>query len=247
MIKAIFLDMDDTLIVNHDLYEYACTFLFGYLRNFGVLQEEAQKVFYAKDKELFAEYGRSQKRYPATFEAVLKHFVPEADAEMVSIAREMATAVFTTVADVKPGVAEAIDMLTQHFPVYIVTAGDEKVQEFRWEHLPFKDKISGKFIVEEKDAKTFGEVVKKLGLKPSEVVMAGDSLKSDIFPAVAAGLQAVWIETFNSQYETATGFPEKGAYKFSSLLEMARLLLEKGKLTAPYAPPKHGPLKRKFG
>ncbi len=247
MIKAIFLDMDDTLIVNHEMYESACTMLFGYLRNFGVLTPEAQKVFYAKDKEMFATYGRSPKRYPASFEATLKHFVPEADAEMVSIVRDMASAVFKTVADVKSGVPEAIDMLSQKYPVYIVTAGDKKVQEFRFEKLPFKDKITDKFIVEEKDAKTFEAIVKKLGLKPSEVVMIGDSLKSDIFPAAAAGLQAVWVEAVNSQFEVATGFPEKNAYKFSSLLEAARLLLQKGKLTAPYAPPKDKALKRKFG
>jgi putative hydrolase of the HAD superfamily len=248
MIKAVFLDMDDTLIVNEILFEHARTLLFGYLRNFGILPEESQKVFADKDKELFKTYGRSPQRYPAVSEAVLKHFVPQADAEMVSIVRDLAGTVFTTIADVKPGVTEAIDMLGQGFPLYIVTAGDKDVQEFRLRHLPFRGKISDVFIVDHKDKSTYETVVKQLGLKPSEAIMIGDSLKSDIFPAVEAGLQAVWIETNNSKlHEGMEGFPDKGAYKFSSLLEVARMLLQKGRLAAPYAPPKDLSLKRKFG
>lgn len=247
MIKAILLDMDDTLIVNNILFEHACAMLFGYLRNFGVMPEEARKVFDIKDKELFDIYGRSPKRPAMVFEAVLKHFVPNADAEMASIVREQADNIFKMVADVKPGVPEAIDMLAQRFPLYLVTAGGKEVQEFRYKHLPFKDKISGVFIVDKKDKEVFDKVVQKLGLKPSDVVMIGDSLGSDIFPAVAAGLQAVWIEAPNSKHETATGFPEKEAYKFSSLLEMARSLLQNGKLVKPYAPLQEKSLKRKFG
>src|SRR5690349_6872930 len=111
MIKAIFLDMDDTLIVNTALYGNAAALLYGYLRNFGVSLEEAAQVQEAKDKELYKTFGYSRKRYPETFEQVLKHFVPNADAEMVEIVRGFAETVFTTVAKEKPGTTTAIDLL----------------------------------------------------------------------------------------------------------------------------------------
>lgn len=173
MIKAIFIDMDDTLIVNAVLYEQAGAMLYGYLRHFGVLPEEAHKVREETDKGLYKTFGYSRKRYPETFETVLRHFVPDADAEMVEIVRGFAETVFTTVAPVKPGSAEAIDLLTANFPVYIVTQGDKSVQDDRLAHLPFRDKLSDAFVVEKKDQATFVALVAKLGLQPEEVAMVG--------------------------------------------------------------------------
>jgi putative hydrolase of the HAD superfamily len=222
MIKAVFLDMDDTLIFNQALYEAAKKKLCAYMQDFGVSPEETVKVYDPTDKELFKTFGYSRNRFPTTFETVLKHFVPEADAEMVKTARGFAETVFDTVADIKPGVPEAIELLSSGRPVYIVTAGDRSVQEDRLSHLPFKEKLSGMFIVEKKDKETYAEIVQKLGFKPEEVVMMGDSLRSDIVPAVAAGLHAVWIEADNWSLEAVSDLPKERVYKAPSLLEAAR-------------------------
>jgi putative hydrolase of the HAD superfamily len=248
MIKAIFVDMDDTLIVNMTLYDHAENMLCGYLRHFGIAIEDSRKVKNDLDKELYKTFGYSRKRYPETFEKTLRHFVPGADAEMVAIVRAFAETVFTTVAPVKPGTLEAIDLLTEHYKVYIITQGDRSVQQDRLSHLSFKDKLSGAFLVEKKDQETFAGIVKQLGLAPDEVVMMGDSLKSDIVPSVAAGMQAVWIEAHNWSLEKAE-LPSDRAYQFSSLLEAARHIV---KYETPAAPivlpaPKKNPPPYKFG
>jgi len=249
MIKAIFVDMDDTLIFNQALYESAKKMLCGYLKNFGVTPEETTKIYDPTDKELFKTYGYSRSRFPMTFETVLKHFVPEADAEMVKTVRDFAETVFNTVADVKPGVPEAIEALTRNYPVYIVTGGDRSVQEDRLSHLPFKDKLSGIFIIDQKDEKTYADIVRQLGLKPEEAVMIGDSLRSDIVPAVGAGLHAVWIEANNWSLETVQDLPAERMYKFSSLLDAAAHITANGTPAADTAKPevrKKRP-SRKFG
>lgn len=248
MIKAIFLDMDDTLIVNQTLYERAEILLYGYLRCCGILEKDAQKMFAAIDKELFKIHGVSKKRMPASFEAVLRHFVPGADDEMVSIVRGFAENIFTAKAALKPGTAEAIALLKQHgYDLYIVTAGDRDVQEGRIaSSVPFKDDISGVFIVDKKSSETYAEIIKQLGLNPSETVMMGDSLKSDVIPSAAAGMHAVWIEAHNSPlHETATGFPAQGAAKFSSLLEAARHIIRHGTPAAPLVLPPPAPRNKK--
>jgi putative hydrolase of the HAD superfamily len=238
MIKAIFVDMDDTLIVNQILFDRAEAQLYSYLQNLGVPVEEAKAVFDQTDKELFKIYGRSPKRSPEAFEAVLRHFVPDADAEMVSIVRGQASSIFTARAEVKPGVAEAVELLAKHYPIYIITAGGQDVQKSRMKNIPFMNKIQDVMIVDQKDVGTYKAALKKWQLKPNEVVMIGDSLGSDVIPAVGAGLQAVWIDAHNSaRHETKEGFPAKNAYKFSSLLEMAHaLVLNKGQLVAPALP-----------
>ncbi|MBI3441744.1 MAG: HAD family hydrolase [Proteobacteria bacterium] len=220
--------MDDTLIVNQALYERAASLLYGYLRSFGISQEEAHRLRESTDKELYKTFGYSRKRYPETFEQVLKHFVPDADAEMVQIVRDFAETVFSTVAKEKPGTIEAINLLTEHYSVYIVTQGDHSVQKDRLSHLSFKDKLSDAFIVEKKNKETFSDIAQRLGFKPDEVVMMGDSLKSDIIPSVAAGMQAVWVEADNWSLEANNEFPAERAYKFFSLLEASRHLVKHG-------------------
>ncbi len=224
MIKAIFLDMDDTLIVNTVLYEQAAAVLSGYLHHYGVSLSDTHQVLNKTDHDLFKTQGYSRKRYPDVFERVLKHFVPDADQKAVGTVRHFAETVFNTVAKVKPGTVEAIDLLTEHFPVYIVTQGDKAIQEARLSHLPFRDKLSGAFVVDKKDVAVFSGTVRKLGFRPNEAVMIGDSLKSDIIPSVAAGLHAIWIEAHNWSVESSTEVPSERMYKFSSLLEAARYL-----------------------
>lgn len=238
MIKAILLDMDDLLVENNVLYENAEFLLYGYLRNFGVSQAEAKEAFNKIDKELFEVYGYTKKRMPASFEAVLKHFVPDADEEMVKAVRSFTEDIFTVAAPVKPGVPEAVELLAEHYPLYIVTIGDQDVQQNRFSNIPFKNKFKGIFIVPKKEKSSYVEVLAKLGLKPDEAIMVGDSLKSDIFPSVEAGLRAVWIEAHNSPlHEQVSGWPDHDAYRYSSLLELARALVKsKGRLTAPYTP-----------
>ena len=224
MIKAIFLDMDDTLIVNTVLYEQAAAVLSGYLHHYGVSLADTRQVLDKTDRDLFKTQGYSRERYPDVFERVLKHFVPDADAQKVGVVRHFAETVFSTVAKVKPGTLEAVDLLTEHFPIYIITQGDKTVQENRVAHLPFKDKLSGVFVVDRKETEVFSGTVRRLGLRPSEAVMIGDSLKSDIIPSVAAGLHAIWIEAHNWSLESSADVPAERMYKFSSLLEAARYL-----------------------
>ncbi len=224
MIKAIFLDMDDTLIVNTVLYEEAAAVMSGYLHHYDVPLAEARRMLAKVDKELFKTQGYSRERYPDVFEKVLLHYVPKAGAARIETVRGFAEDVFSTVAKVKPGTIEAVDLLTAKFPVYIITQGDKEVQETRVSHLPFKKKLTGVFVVEKKRTDIFSGIVNELGYAPHETVMIGDSLKSDVTPSVAAGMHAIWIEAHNWAVETTAALPDERMYKFSSLLEAARYL-----------------------
>ncbi|UQV20085.1 HAD family hydrolase [Vibrio sp. J383] len=38
-------------------------------------------------------------------------------------------------------------------------------------------------------------IISKLGVSPQDITMVGDTLEKDIYPALEAGLQAVWLNT----------------------------------------------------
>ena len=242
MIKAIFLDMDDTLIVSQALYEAAKEKLYAYMKDFGISREEVIDCYEPADKENFKTYGYSRQRFPATFAAVLKHFVPEADAAMVKTVRDFAETVFNTVAPLKPGAAEAVELLSRYYRVYVFSAGDKSVQQARVAtSLPFKDKLSGIFIVDKKDKQAFIDTVQKTGFRPDEVVMIGDSLKSDIVPAIAAGLHSVWVPAQNWSHESVASIPTTGMNKIDSILEAAQRIV-KGEIPAELPSKKKLPL-----
>ncbi len=246
MIKAICLDMDDTLIVNQVLYTNAEFMLAGYLQNFGVTPEETFTVLKAAEAENFKTLGIAITRFPLSFEHTLRHFIPNADKAMISTVRDFAERVFRTVADVKPDTVEALALLAQVAPLHLVTGGADHVQQFRVNHLPFKDQFNSVTIVPKKDAAVYRNVAAKLGIKPSELIMIGDSLRSDVLAAVEAGWQAVWIETINGGHELKAAQLPPGAYKFSSLLELARHL-EKNRALAPPANTNNPAARRAFG
>ena len=221
MIKAIFLDLDDFLIFKQKLFDKAQMKLFTYVSYFGFSAEEVSRKFDIVDTEMFKTHGFLPERLVNSFESVLKHFVPDADTEMLGIVRSFADEVFNGAVQLKPGVEEAVGFMTALFPVYIVTQGDKSVQEGFLSQLPFRNTLSGEFIVE-KNKETYSRIVSELGYKPREVMMMGDSVESDIIPSHMAGLKAVWIPGYNSPLhdKPETVIP-KGVHQFDSLLEAA--------------------------
>lgn len=230
MIKAIFIDMDDTLLATTALYETAKDAFKAYLAPYGITRDEVEKVYDQAERDLFKIHGYSRARFPASFEQTLKHFVPDATPEMVAEVRGFGEKVFATPAALLPGAAEGMEILLGNYPVYLVTQGDKSVQEDRIAQLPFKDKLTDIFIIEQKSKETFETLAAQLGLAPSEVVMIGDSLKSDVNPAVAAGLRVMWIEGANwKMMENSSQSCPVGVEIFKSVLEAANRLTESPK------------------
>jgi putative hydrolase of the HAD superfamily len=238
MPKAIFIDMDDTLLATTALYEVAKDRFKAYMAPYGVTREELESVYNQAERDNFKIHGYSRARFPASFENTLKHFIPGATPEMIAEVRGFGEQVFETEAALLPGTEEAVKLLTENYPVYLVTQGDRSVQTPRIAQLPFCDKLSGIFIIEEKSQETFEKIAAQLGYAPADVVMIGDSLKSDIKPAIAAGLQAIWVEHHNwKMMENASHTAPPEAKRFPTLLDAAR------DLTGGHLPsaPKNGP------
>ncbi|MFH1158340.1 MAG: HAD family hydrolase [Pseudomonadota bacterium] len=222
-----FLDMDDCLIIKQALFDEAQGKFFAYVSHFGFSTEEVSRKFDAVDTEMFRTHGFLSRRLVNSFEAVLKHFIPDANPEEMGIVRGFADEVFNSTVQLKPGVKEAVGFLAERFPVYIVTQGDESVQKRFLSQLPFRNKLSGEFVIK-KDEEAYSRIVRLLELKPSEVVMIGDSVNSDIIPSVKAGLHAIWVPGHCSPLhdKAGTSLPE-GVFQFKSLLEAAYFVVSR--------------------
>ncbi|MDI1228267.1 MAG: HAD family hydrolase [bacterium] len=198
MIIAVLLDMDNTLIATQDLFEEAHDRLTAFIES-RTKTPPAESVATVRrfEVELFAHFGYGTGMLPQAFENALLKYAPQSSDADIAAVRGMASDVYTRAAHVIPGVPQALESMAQHFDLYILTAGEPGAQQRRIDALPFRHLFKGTFPVPEKTPETYLTLLKKLGLQPHEVVMIGDSLKSDIIPSVAAGLSAIHIPHAN--------------------------------------------------
>jgi putative hydrolase of the HAD superfamily len=91
------------------------------------------------------------------------------------------------------GVQETVAELADQYSLMLLTKGDLFDQESKLARSGLGDHFSAIEIVSEKDARTYAAVMARHGIKPTQFVMVGDSLRSDVLPVLEAGGAAVHI------------------------------------------------------
>ena len=92
-----------------------------------------------------------------------------------------------------PGVDLALASLSERYRLVLITKGDLLDQERKLAASGLGDLFAAVEIVSEKDRTTYERVFARHGTGPEEAVMAGNSMKSDVLPALEAGAFAVHI------------------------------------------------------
>ena len=75
----------------------------------------------------------------------------------------------------------------------LVTKGDLFHQEAKLAASGLGDRFSGIEIVSDKQPATFERIFDRFGVLSAHALMAGDSMRSDIYPALEAGAWAAYI------------------------------------------------------
>ena len=86
-----------------------------------------------------------------------------------------------------PGVEHALAQLSQRYRLILITKGDLLHQEQKLAGSGLGDLFAAVEIVSEKDADTYRRVFARHGTGADQAVMAGNSMRSDILPALEAG------------------------------------------------------------
>ncbi len=95
--------------------------------------------------------------------------------------------------DLLPGVAETLPQLAARHQLVIFTKGREEEQRAKIEKSGIDLHFIDAIVVREKTVDVYEEVVARFEWERSTTWMVGNSPKSDINPALAAGLNAVFI------------------------------------------------------
>ena len=91
------------------------------------------------------------------------------------------------------GIEDTLDALADRARLVLVTKGDLFHQEAKLAASGLGDHFSGIEIVSDKQPETFAGIFGRFEVEPDRALMAGDSMRSDILPALEAGAWAAFI------------------------------------------------------
>jgi putative hydrolase of the HAD superfamily len=144
--------------------------------------------------------------------------------ELVEVGRRM----LETPVVLLDGAEEALDRLvTAGLRLVLLTKGDLFDQETRVARAGVAHRFWQVEVVSEKDEATYRRVLHRLDVDPGEFLMVGNSLRSDVLPALAIGAAAVWVPyplTWSHEHAERPGGGSRFA-EISSLRELPDLLL----------------------
>jgi putative hydrolase of the HAD superfamily len=112
------------------------------------------------------------------------------------------------------GIEETLDALAERGRLVLVTKGDLFHQEAKLAASGLGDRFSGIEIVSDKQPQTFRAIFQRYGAAPASAIMAGDSMRSDVLPALEAGAWAAFVpQALAWSHERAEAPAEHARYR----------------------------------
>ncbi len=192
--QVLLIDADDTLWENNIYFERAIATFISFLNHQEFSTEQVREVLNDVERDCIRRLGYGLHSFAhalvQTFEQLAVEPLTPALHETI---HGFAHAIAEHPVEIRPGVPETLARLSSMHRLIIMTKGDIAEQTRKVEGSGLKLHFSAVEIVAEKDVATYLEIVAKHELPKPHTWMVGNSPKSDINPALAAGLNAVFV------------------------------------------------------
>lgn len=192
-IKLICLDADDTLWHNMRHFNATEEALVAMLQPFADA-DIARDTLNACEGRNLKLYGYGAKGFTLSMiETAAELAGDQISKSMIEDILAAGRALLAHPVDLFDDVADTLDALAHRGRLVLVTKGDLLHQESKLAASGLGDLFSGIEIVSDKTEDTFRRVFGQYDVASHEAIMAGDSLRSDIRPALEAGAWAAYI------------------------------------------------------
>ncbi|MFE0464178.1 HAD family hydrolase [Kitasatospora sp. NPDC058965] len=192
--QVLVFDADDTLWENNIRFERAIDAFLAEVAPFAPDRAAARAVLDGVEAANSAAHGYGSEVFRLSLGeafALLAHR-PPGPAELDRFAALAATVTSAEV-ELIDGVAETLPALAARHHVLLLTKGDRAEQQAKLDASGLLGHFRSVHIEPEKDLPTYRRLIDGQALAPERTWMIGNSPKSDILPARAAGLNAVFI------------------------------------------------------
>jgi putative hydrolase of the HAD superfamily len=223
--QTLLIDADDTLWENNLYFEQAIEAFIDFLDHSSLSREQVRAVLDEIELANSTAHGYGSKSFGHSLRQCYEH-LSERDIGDDDLATVLGFGEQILLQDIVllPGVAETLVELSGRHKLVMLTKGSEEEQRMKIDRSGIDMHFIDAIVVPEKSESTYHETMHSLSCHPASTWMIGNSPKSDINPALAAGLNAVFIpheRTWSLEHqELATG---QGAFlqlaRFEELLD----------------------------
>jgi putative hydrolase of the HAD superfamily len=211
--QNLLIDADDTLWENNVYFERTIADFIERLNHQHLSPREVRLFLNDVERETILERGYGSHSFAHSlvkcFERLAaKPITPELHEFIWGFAHRVSTADLELI----PGVPETLKYLNgRGHHLVVMTKGNITEQAGKVERSGLSAYFAAVEIVAEKDSATYTEIVSKYEFDRESTWMVGNSPKSDINPALAAGINAVFVPHDNTwilEHETVNTVPE---------------------------------------
>jgi len=192
--QTLLIDADDTLWENNVYFERAIARFISFLNHHEFSPEHVREVLNDVERECIVKHGYGLHSFAHalvdTFERLsVNPVTPELHAQIHGFAHAVADHPI----ELLPEVSQTLQHLSAHHRLILVTKGAIAEQTGKIERSGLKQHFAATEIVAEKDPAAYKALLEKHELACESTWMIGNSPKSDINPALAAGLHAAFV------------------------------------------------------
>jgi putative hydrolase of the HAD superfamily len=192
--QALLIDADDTLWENNIYFERAIADFISFLNHHEYTPAQVRTTLNEVERDCIVKHGYGMHSFAHALRDTFERLsVEPLTPALHDTIHGFAHAIAEHPIEIRTGVAEALQYLAARHRLMLVTKGNITEQSSKVERSGLKEYFAAVEIVAEKDAATYRDIAEKYALAPAVTWMIGNSPKSDINPALRAGLNAVFV------------------------------------------------------
>ena len=192
--QTLLLDADDTLWENNIFYEQTIEDFITALEPLGFSREYVRRILNETERRNIRQHGYGVRSFGRSLEETYSKLAGNLmKRDVVTRIREMVAALERIPPKILDGVPETLAYLAARHRLILFTKGEPAEQAGKVERSGLQGFFEAIEIVGEKDEPTYKRLVDKHRIVKEHGWMVGNSPRSDINPALAIGLNAVFI------------------------------------------------------
>jgi putative hydrolase of the HAD superfamily len=195
--RTLIIDADDTLWENNVFY-LRCTARFqDYMASLGYERDQTLDMLNACERETIPAMGYGPQSYIFSLGKACGRLLCESgrrdELVMIHQAQSCGELVLEPPMLLLAGVRSTLAALRPTTLLVLATKGDKALQRKKVRRSGLGPLFDAQYMLPEKDADAYRRILSELALDPGRTWMVGNSPKSDINPAVEAGMGAIFV------------------------------------------------------
>ncbi len=192
--NTLLIDADDTLWENNIYFERVILKVEDLLKPLGVDPLDFRTRLNQAEREHILTHGYGTVNFTRSLVRTFETFLPpDADGWLKTEVQDMALGIRHHPLEIIEGVPETLAYLCERHRLYLVTKGDREEQSAKIDSSRLRSYFKAVEILGEKNTSAFRQLLEKHSLEADHTWMIGNSPRSDINPAISAGMNAVYI------------------------------------------------------